>query len=294
MWWVSVGYAADCPAPVSAEAWRRHLDAAEVGYRALDPAAFDDAVDGASLDLPCVDQWLAPSDVARWHGLLLLRHYTAGRSREAAQSLAAATAAIPGWALSTELVPGGHELRAMVPAPDGPPETAPRPLAASTWFDGHLTSDRPTARPTLLQLRQGDGRVSLSAYLLPSDPLPPWPVAPAPSPAPLPVAPAQVPVPSVTSPAPLSPAPLPPPRKRPRPPAVAALAVAAVTGGVSGGLALASVAAEDRFWSPVPETEAWTWQELSGDRVRVNALTVSAAAFGAAAAVSGTVAVVTW
>lgn len=297
MWWTTnVARAVECAAPVTAERWRAELAEAERGYRELDATGFEDALDGAALDLPCVVDPLPPVDIARWHGLLLLRQYTDGRQAEAARSLAAARAAVPGWTVPADLLPAGHELRALAPAPESPTVPVPTPLDAATWFDGRPSAARPTERATVLQVRRtADGRVTTTAWLLPSDPLPGWPVAPPPP----------VPAPPVPAPAPVVAAPLPAPaptqvstpseaRRRPSAAAIGALVLTGLGAAAGGGLAAGASAAEATFWSDSPERLGWDGDRLAAQAKTVGSLTTASLGCFGLAAGAGVVALVTW
>jgi len=178
VWWLAASaLASDCPAPVAPSELGVVLDAAETGFASLAADVFADRLDEAALLLPCLDGVVAPSLAARWHGLLGLRLYTAGRAGDARASFASARAADPGWGLSEALVPAGHDVRSLVGDPSAAVGDAMDPPAAGQLFvDGAESEVRPADRPAVVQWLDA-GTIGFTSYSWPGDALPPYPRA---------------------------------------------------------------------------------------------------------------------
>jgi hypothetical protein len=174
MWWwfAASALGADCPEVVGPAELGRLLDDAETGFASLAPDVFADRLDEAALLLPCLDAVVAPSLAARWHGLLGLRLYTAGRADDARASFASARAADSAWTLSDRLIPSVHDARTLL---DGPVPSATLPMdppaSGRLMVDGTESAARPAERPAIVQWVEGEV-VSFTSYSWPADPLP--------------------------------------------------------------------------------------------------------------------------
>jgi len=178
VWWLAASaLAADCPAPAAPGEIGAVLDAAEAGFASLAPDVFIDRLDEATLLLPCLDEVIAPSLAARWHGLSGLRLYTAGRVDDARASFASARAADPTWTLSEALVPAVHDVRSLIGAPASTGGDALEPPATGRLFvDGADSATRPADRPVVVQWSEA-GTVGFTSYSWPGDALPTYPRA---------------------------------------------------------------------------------------------------------------------
>lgn len=266
---LAIGVAsASCPEPTDAAGLEGALERAEARFASLDPAGFADALRQATLGLPCLADPVAPELAARYHTLVALELYGAGRVEDARASFASARAASPDRGLPVALVPAGHELHArFAEAPiDGPRQPFPPPAAGELLLDGRSRDARPTDRPVIAQHVAAGGDVRDTRYLLPQDPLPPYePLLAAVGGDPLPGDP-----------------PLPVPRRPGVRPPWGWLGVTAVAG--AGSLAMFALGNESRkqFLAPLPSTA--DEGDLHQLQSRTNRLYVGAGAAGVAAA----------
>ncbi len=176
-WLATSAFAADCPVPAAPAELGAVLDAAEAGFVSLSSDVFRDRLDEATLMLPCLDDVLAPSLAARWHGLSALRLYTAGRPDDARASFASARAADPAWTLSEALVPPIHDVRSLVEPPaQAAGEVMEPPAEGRLFVDGAEGDARPADRPVIVQWLRAD-TVGFTSYSWPGDALPPYPRA---------------------------------------------------------------------------------------------------------------------
>src|SRR5688572_8743472 len=182
VWWLAgTALAADCPASVSTAELGAALDGAEQAFAALAPDWFADHLDEASLLLPCVDALVAPSLAARWHGLVGLRLFTAGRTTDARASFAAATAADAAWTLSERVVSSAHDVRTLMASPGvgADVEVLAPPASGVLFVDGRDGGLRPTERPAVVQWIDGP-EVGFTAAVWPGDAVPAYPLQVAP------------------------------------------------------------------------------------------------------------------
>ena len=171
---------APCPAPASVAELSALLDQAESAYAGLDPEGFTDALDEATLVLPCVVGAVSPDTAARVHRLKGIALFVADRRDDAAKSFAAARRVDPDYVFPETLVPPEHDLRTLYVAVDPGTftwEEVPPPETGVLRFDGLDELRRPTSWPTIAQLLEGS-RPTATAYVRPGDPLPAYTPAP--------------------------------------------------------------------------------------------------------------------
>ncbi|MEQ1507808.1 MAG: hypothetical protein ABMB14_36605 [Myxococcota bacterium] len=268
----------DCADPVPLDRWVAELDRAEAGFASVDAAGFADRLDEASIDLGCVASAVSPPLAARYHALIGLRQYVDGRLDDTRASFAAVRAADPGFALSTAIVPDGHEVHGLLAgaAPSTTGSPIPSPRDGEVVLDGRIATERPLDRPAILQWIDDDGAVELTRYLLPADPLPAYPIAAIAS---------EVPPAEASAPGPSR-------DRRDRRHRAWVLGVSGLAAAGSG--ALYGLAAHDaaRFGGPLPED--WGRAELVGLQRRTNGLVVASVALGGVAVGAGAGFAVGW
>ena len=172
---LSVAQAADCLATSTPEAIAAKFDAAEEAYKSLEVDIFSASLDEAALMLPCLDAAVTPAFAARYHRMRGLRSYIERDAAKAAQSFAAARVIEPDYSFPTSLIPEGHSVRKQFSSVDTTaPQTQPAPEPVEGWLslDGTRTLDRSMGWPAIVQLHSGEGALSSTSYLFPSDPLP--------------------------------------------------------------------------------------------------------------------------
>jgi hypothetical protein len=183
-----VAAAADaaCPNPRSTADLMSALDEAKAAYGDLDVDGFRAAIDRARADLPCVTDEVTPHLAAELHrheGLLAFFDRQPDRSTTA---FAAARRIEPDYRFPESLVPAGNPVLDDYGALDpdgGKVERVPEPASGRLALDGRTSTGRSRSFPTVAQLFDDGGQVTLTAYLWPTDPLPsyaPKPEAPPP------------------------------------------------------------------------------------------------------------------
>lgn len=169
--WLAITLAyADCAQPVSAGALSQQLDAAEAAWAELNPDGFRDALQQATLQLPCIDSTIDPSLAARWHRMVALEAYAAGDEDLTSRAFAASRAADPTYVLPEALVPGGHELRKLFESDLGAGKApVPAPATGEVRVDGRVTATYAPKRPALVQVIPAPGQIATTDYVMPGD-----------------------------------------------------------------------------------------------------------------------------
>jgi len=276
MLWLAIAWGADCAQPTQERNVREALDEAYQQLEALDIEAFKGATDDLDAVLPCLGEALTPRVIAEVHRTKGIRAF-GERDPMAEQMFAAARTIEPGYRFPTTLVPEGNPVRTTYQSVDistAPREEVPRPGMGDLRIDGYSSNQRPIAWPTLVQYLEADGDVGFTAYLMPGEPIPAYPlVALTPDPVPVPL---PLPLPQPTP----EPQP-PPPTKSARVPLLVAAGITGIGAGIAYGMAGAS---ERKFKDPTtPDAD------LDGLRGQTNTL-VLVGAFGGVAAIGLTVA----
>ena len=297
--WIATARAQECGASSTTADLQDAIEEAQVRLAELDIAAFKEATHGIERLVPCLRESLPAhlaAEVHRTRAILLFGE----RDPSSSWVFAAARAIEPGYAFPTTLIPEGNPVReayGRVDLSEGKTVAVPPPASGHLQFDGTSALERPIRWPTIVQVFDATGRVAVTAYLAPSDPLPPYPVSTAPvaaAPVPVPPAPGTT-ADSATAASTRPPPPAPLPRVRPprtpaehplRLPLVMGAGAAAVTSGVLYGVAGMSHAAF--------ESESTADEDLSALRSRTNGLIVASALTGTAAIGLGVGAAVTW
>lgn len=255
----TTAFGADCPADIRLADWSATLGAAEDAYRTFDAEGFDDTLDNAALDLRCLSDRVLPDVAARYHVLSGLRMYIHARMGDATQEFASARAADPALVVNDGLVPPGHEVRSMIPLEvTGPTVEFPTPAeGVSVALDGTVAVSRPVDRPVIVQVLGAAGEVTATAYLLPGDPLPPYPLLPRPVPAPVAGVGVETPLPE-------------PVPHEPRRPRWGVLGASGVAAGASVVLYALAARSEAKFNAQLPPE--YGKDELVGLRKQTNGL----------------------
>jgi hypothetical protein len=168
--------AADCPSPrPTAAALFERLAAAQTAYAGLDVPKFRAAMAELDLGVPCVTDEIPKHLAAELHRFEGLREFLDRNTARSSAAFAAARTIEPTYRFPESLVPAGNPaLQDYVSIdPDkGRAVDLPLPLDGRLMIDGMAGVRRSTDFPTLVQLFDGDGRVTATAYLWPGDPVP--------------------------------------------------------------------------------------------------------------------------
>lgn len=173
---------AACPEPASNAELLGVLRSEEAAYAARDIAGFTTLATRARGMLPCLDEPISPTVAAAWHRASALQATVAITAESRPTSVAsfrAMLASESNYALAPGLAGPGSVVPAWLDeargAGPGPTEPAAAPDHTHLLFDGVVGADRPTQRPTILQLEWEDpARVRYTAELGPGDALPDW------------------------------------------------------------------------------------------------------------------------
>lgn len=139
-----------------------------------DAANFAVAVDSMRRILPCVQEGVDPATAAHVHRVEGLAAFAARDLPAARLAFAAARVVDPTWVMPEAVAAVGSPLRAEWSAAEAATTTVrlPRPRSGELRVDGLLASERPDARPALLQVMDTRGRAVTSAWLAVGAPVP--------------------------------------------------------------------------------------------------------------------------
>ncbi|MFT5587615.1 MAG: hypothetical protein ACI9VR_005228 [Cognaticolwellia sp.] len=154
---VNPALAVDCPAETDQTVVREHLAAAEQAFAERDREAVLQHSDQARASLECLNESMTPEFAAEVHRVEGLRAFMSKDMELAQSSLVSAKLADPDYTLPLELAPEGHRLRELYGADEAPyaaTEPVPAPEGVLS-FDGQVSLQRPSARPTVMQVQQG-------------------------------------------------------------------------------------------------------------------------------------------
>lgn len=171
---------ASCSAPFSRADLQGAIVRIEQAWISVDDEAFVST--GTTLDqgLPCLTDRLSPQEVAALHRIQGLRSYYAGEREERPQrAFYSARVIEPAYQFPAELVAATHPVMRLYAAPLGqspPPILLPPPASGTILIDGSVSMERPVDRPVFVQLLNGDGAVTESAYLWYDMPMPDYPL----------------------------------------------------------------------------------------------------------------------
>ena len=273
---LSQAHAAPCQGRTTTADLSTAVTAAETAYLAMNLDAFHEARKQADDVIPCLLEFVSPPDAAAYHRLIALDAYVAQDNPRTLGSFMSALAIQPGYALSSTIAPQGNPLDAIYQMariqPPGRSAALVAPAGSVTMVDGARAANRPTERPTIVQLGAGTGEVLWSGYLAADTTNPDWSAYTPAEPVALPEAKADGAA-SVRT------------RRSPALPLAIGAGGGAIAGGALYALALAGRAEFDDPATPVGE--------LDGIRARTNGEVYAAAGLGALALGLGTLAVVT-
>ncbi len=168
-----------CPEePLAPAALRGSLENAAVAFAAMDGDSFDAALTAALDGLPCLGSVLAPVEAAAVHRVLAYQSFLDDDRDGALQSMHAAVALQPDYALPGGLAPEGGALDVLYREAGERPASLQvamdAPRGAVAWVDGSEASTRPANVPAIVQLSMRDGTALWTAYVPPGGHLPEW------------------------------------------------------------------------------------------------------------------------
>lgn len=179
LWLISLALGSDCLIPAYSTDLTKAVSDAESTFRSLDIEAFKASTDRLEALLPCLADPVPRNVAAQVHRYLGIRS-VGDRNRDAARyRLAAGRALEPSYVFPEGLMPTGHPVRTLyegITIEDPRFSTAPPPADGYLQFDGRTTNQRPNNWATLVQRFDGTGKIVDTAYLMPQDPIPSYPV----------------------------------------------------------------------------------------------------------------------
>jgi hypothetical protein len=177
--WFSLAWGSDCLIPAYSTDLTRAVADAEATFSSLDIDAFKAATDRLEVLLPCLVDPVPRNVAATVHRYLGIRA-VGDRDMEVAElRFAAGRALEPGYSFPETLMPVGHPVRRLydgLQLSDVTFATAPPPGNGYVQFDGRSTNQRPLSWATILQRFDSTGKIVETAYLMPAEPLPQYPV----------------------------------------------------------------------------------------------------------------------
>lgn len=127
--------------------------------------------------LGCAGELLGLHTAAKVHEAAALASFAAADAEATRIAWASLLVSWPHYALSEDLAPTGHPLRALFDEaqslPTGTPSTVRIPIGSFLRLDGVRTEERFSQRAALVQVLTDPGEVLYSGYAWPHDPLPP-------------------------------------------------------------------------------------------------------------------------
>lgn len=175
-WTVAMALAAPCAERGNAEALSARVEQAEKQLGDLDSDGFLQKTNDLSVRVECLAEALSPVQAAELHRTFGLRAYLGQQTEDAKDAFSSARAADPDYVYPFWLVPERHEIRELYGAAE--PDLAVLPVlpakSGSLRFDGVEGTERPMFRPTVVQVFDDEGQVQASAWLRPTDALPPY------------------------------------------------------------------------------------------------------------------------
>lgn len=181
MWFFAVAVAQaqpTCPATVAE--FSAAIDDAENAFASLDLAGLRASAADARGEIGCLPGAIPPILAARLHRVEALRAFADADEAGARRALLAARVLDPTGELPARVVPADHPIRKLDPGAQSQLPASvvvSAPTAGRVVFDGSVRLDRPSDRPTVLQLVDNRGAVTLGAYLWPEAPMPPYPIS---------------------------------------------------------------------------------------------------------------------
>lgn len=176
----TAGFAADCAEPASSTDLTSSIADAQATIARLDIDAFKAATDKLDALLPCLDDPVTRNVAAEVHRFKGIRAF-ADRDADAATVMFRAGRVLePGYVMPDDLIPQGNPIRtAYEEVAYGDPEFDLLPTPAGGGYvqlDGRTTNQRPRTWATLYQRFDGQGALVETAYLMPSTPVPEYPI----------------------------------------------------------------------------------------------------------------------
>lgn len=152
------------------------VNGANAAFASMDESAFQRERDLARELVACLGEALTPVDSAALHRLEAFDAFLSLNSVRTVQAFKASLDIQPSFLLSDSIAPQGSPLaiqyetaRSMA---ESPLESLSSGSGALLVIDGAFSSERPTARPALIQLLTVEGDVTWSGYLWPGSELP--------------------------------------------------------------------------------------------------------------------------
>jgi len=164
-----------CEEPAKTTELLEILERAEWAYGGAELDVFNASSDLMLERLPCVDEEVPRNIAARIHRLQGLRGFVVRDPDLSTRAFAAARSIEPGYRFPETIVPQGNPVLAdyeAIPVESGLLVPALAPKDGYLLFDGRPGTQRPGSWPSLLQIVDEKGQISLTVYLRRSEALP--------------------------------------------------------------------------------------------------------------------------
>lgn len=170
---------AACTAPTSTGDVLAAMELAEAAYADADLAALQAAEQRALSTLPCVQETVSRTLVARFHRTMGLAAFVRAETERSERAFAAARRIEPGYSFPAEVVPPGNPVLDHYQALsiDRPLTTPldPRPADGRLLLDGRAATTRSASWPVIAQVLDDRGSVQTTAWIWPDQDLPAYP-----------------------------------------------------------------------------------------------------------------------
>jgi hypothetical protein len=147
-------------------------ESSATAYEAADLQGFIETSSRLDSTLPCVSEPIPRNVAANIHRMMGLRAFVDQKKEKSVGAFGAARAIEPSYRFPETMVPQGHPIMAGYEAMDisaVASKEVRKPAEGYLHFDGRPGSVRSVELPTVAQLFDGEGAVSVTAYLWPSD-----------------------------------------------------------------------------------------------------------------------------
>ena len=163
---------AACPSSVTVIDVIEVSESSATAYEAADLQGFIETSSRLESMLPCVSEPIPRNVAANLHRMMGLRAFVDQKKDKSEGAFGAARSIEPSYRFPETMVPPGHPIMARYEAMDisaAASKEVKRPAEGFLHFDGRPGTLRPASLPTVAQLFDGEGAVSVTAYLWPAD-----------------------------------------------------------------------------------------------------------------------------
>jgi hypothetical protein len=170
---------AECPTAATTADLVAAIEQSYQAYADVDTEAFRTASDKVVATVPCVSDGIARHLAAELHRHVGFVAFVAKDRDSATLAFSAARGIEETWRFPEFVVPSGHPIAVMYEeaAPPSAWVDVPAPAEGVVAIDGVESTKRPVGVPSVVQIYDGNGAVTTTAYLWPDDAWPAYAAA---------------------------------------------------------------------------------------------------------------------